>query len=159
MGSLAQLYGNVGIDILAYTVDGRTVEVRADAKPFTVVGDIYENPWLGVRLRKPANYRYKQLDVVWPQPGIVVLEGLNGDIVTLDRIEGAPERYLERQGIQGQPRSVQIGVRAGYEIVSGSKAALVVPVEDESWVVLVESPAAGDLLRRAMKWLDLGSGR
>jgi transglutaminase superfamily protein len=156
VGSLAQLYGNVDIQILAYTVGGETVEVPAGAKPYSVVGNVYENPWLGVKVRKPASYSYTQLDAVWPQPGIVVVGGPRGEIVTLDRIAGVADRYLERQGIQGPPQNVRIGRRAGFQIVSGSKAALVVPVDGESWVIVVETSSPGDLLRRVTKWLDLG---
>jgi hypothetical protein len=153
-GSLARVYGNVDIEILAYTVDGKTIQVPAGARPFSVVGDVYRNPWLGVKLHKPANYRYTKLDAVWPEPGIVVLGGPKGEIVTLDRIAGAPERYLERQGLRGERRTFQIGRRAGFEIVSGGKAARVVPADGESWVVIAEAPAAGVLVRRVTKWLD-----
>ena len=159
VGSLARMYGNVDIEVLAYTVDGKTIEVPADARPFSVVGDSYENPWLGVKLRKPSNYRYTRLDAGWPDPGIVVLGGPKGEIITVDRIAGVPERYLERQGIQGQRCSRRIGRRQGFEIVSGGRAALVVPVEGESWVVIAESPAPGVLIRRVTKWLDFGSSK
>jgi transglutaminase-like putative cysteine protease len=159
VGSLARMYGNVDIEILAYTVNGKTVEVPEDARPFSVEEGVYENPWLGVKVRKPANYRYTRLDAVWPEPGIVVLVGPQGEIVTIDRIAGAPERHLERKGIQGERHSVRIGSRAGFEIVLRGKAALVVPADGESWVVIAEAPAAGALLRKVTKWLEIGSGK
>jgi hypothetical protein len=95
------------------------------------------------------------LDTVWPEPGIVTLEGPKGEIVTLDRIAVAPERYLERRGFQGERRSVRIGSRAAFEIVSRGRAALVVPVEGEHWVLTAQTAAASALLQKVVTWLDI----
>ncbi|MGH9660653.1 MAG: hypothetical protein ACRD96_19040, partial [Bryobacteraceae bacterium] len=123
--------------------------------PYSVAGDVYENRWLGVKLRKPASYRYTHLDAVWPEPGIVALEGPGREIVILDRIAAAPERYLERRGIRGERRSVRIGRREGFEVVSSGKAALVVHAEGDNWVVITEASAAGALLRKVAMWLEI----
>jgi len=48
VGELAKLHRNVDVQVLDYTIGGRKVIVSQDATPFTISGDTYRNPWLGL---------------------------------------------------------------------------------------------------------------
>jgi len=47
LGGIGQLFSNVDIKILQYTVAGRHVDVPENADSFTMNGDTYRNSWLG----------------------------------------------------------------------------------------------------------------
>ena len=131
LGSLARMYGNVGIEILSYTIDGKTVSVPDGSPSFSVVGDVYENPWLSLKIRKPSHYRYTQLDAIWPHRGIVVLRGEAGEVVTVDRVSGSPEKYVD------------------------GRAALILPAGGDNWILTVQAPNAKELLRQAAGWMEI----
>lgn len=78
-GGASRILGRVGIRILGYNgVDGNSVEVPEDAKPYLIEGDAYINPWLGLRLAKPKGFAFGRLDAVWPDPTLVELIGPGG---------------------------------------------------------------------------------
>jgi transglutaminase-like putative cysteine protease len=66
MAAGLQLYANVDIAVLEYTIRGKTVRVPAPAKPYSIQGDEYRNTWLGFRIRKPAGFDFVSLDAVYP---------------------------------------------------------------------------------------------
>src|SRR5262249_6637301 len=61
VGELARLYGNVDLQVLDYTVHGKRVVVPQEARPFTITGDTYRNPWLGLTVEKPKGFGFTQL--------------------------------------------------------------------------------------------------
>ena len=68
-GGASRILGRVGIRVLGYTgADGKSVEVPEDAKPYSIDGDVYRNPWLGLQLAKPKGFAFGRLDAVWPDP-------------------------------------------------------------------------------------------
>ena len=73
-GAGLRLLGQVGITVLEYTAaGGRTTKIPADAAPFRIAGDVYSNPWLGLELRKPADFKFGKMDSVWPSAVVVAL--------------------------------------------------------------------------------------
>ena len=62
VSELGKLYGDVDVPVLDYTIGGRKVIVPQDATPFTISGDTYRNPWLGLTVQKPQTFRFTQLD-------------------------------------------------------------------------------------------------
>jgi hypothetical protein len=84
IGAAQQIFGQVDISILEYETAGKTTVAPADAKPFSVEGNRYVNPWLGIVLTKPADFAFTKLDAIWPDPAIVGLTGPNDEKVTLE---------------------------------------------------------------------------
>ena len=82
VGELAKLYGN-DVQALDYTIGGRKVIVPQDATPFTISGEIYRNPWLGLTVQKPQTFRFTQLDAVWPNTTVVAMEGPRQQVVKI----------------------------------------------------------------------------
>ena len=135
MGSLAQMYGNVGIRILEYTVDGKTVTVPENAPQFTIAGDVYENPWLGLKLRKPAGFRFAKEHAVWPDPILVAMEGPNGEVVTVEKTELPLEEYMKRK--------------------KDEKGIFAVTAGGDTWVLSAEGPAFAKALKNAVAGFEL----
>jgi hypothetical protein len=71
-----QLLGRIDIRVLEFgAADGRKIVVPEDAVPHRITGDVYVNPWLGLELRKPADFKFGKTDSVWPSAVVVALEG------------------------------------------------------------------------------------
>ena len=157
IGSLAQMYGNVDIEILAFTVDGRTVNVPDYAPPYSVNADEYENPWLGLKVRKSTAFRFHRLDAVWPETVIVALEGPAQEAVTIEKTALSPDQYLEKEGIQRRRRPIRVGRYEGLQIDLGGKSVVVATVRGENWVLIATAPAAGILLRKVAASLEINS--
>jgi hypothetical protein len=132
LGSLAQLYGNVEIEILAFTVGGKTTQVATGSKPYTLTDDVYENPWLGIKVRKPAGFRFTNADITWPAPGLLTLEGPNDEQVLLDRIDTEVAAYVASRKIK-------------------DSAYTTIPAGSEHWILIVTPKS---LLPAARKWLS-----
>jgi transglutaminase-like putative cysteine protease len=154
MGSLLQLYGNVEIDILEFDIDGRSTKVPAKAKPFTIDGDVYRNPWLGVEIVKPANFRFAKMNAVWPDSAILELQGPEKQVIRVLQ-EGSfggqvdhdeCRRILTRLQIKGKESKQQIAGRDAVVITSPRKAALALSVGSDVWVVTVEADDAATVL-------------
>ena len=82
VGELAKLYGNVDVQVLDYTIGGMKV-ISLDATPFTISGDTYRNPWLGLTVQKPQTFRFTRLDAVWPNTTVVAMEGPRQQVVEI----------------------------------------------------------------------------
>jgi len=133
MGTLAQMFGNVDIEILSFTEDEKAIEVPKGSRPYSVTSDLFEDPWLGVKLRKPAGYTFTKLDAVWPESTIVGLVGPQNEKVTLDRTSAEPKAE------------------------DNSKALLIMPDEDENWVLTVEAPNARAILKQIAAGLEFSA--
>src|SRR5208337_179238 len=112
VGSLGQLFGNVDITILEYTVGGRSIVVPEDAKPFAITNDTYDNPWLGFSITKPASFKFSGFDLEWPQTTVVAMEGPEKQRVEVENLSASlpaakfdGEKYLRDAGIAGTTSS------------------------------------------------------
>jgi hypothetical protein len=83
VGELAKLHRNVDVQVLDYTIGGRNVIVPQHATPFTISGDTYRSPWLGLTVQKPQTFRFTQLDAVWPNTTVVAMEGPRQQVVEI----------------------------------------------------------------------------
>jgi hypothetical protein len=160
MGALMQLYGNLDIQIIEYTLKGRRVAVPPDAKPYAVNGNTYRNPWLGLTVEKPDSLQFTKLDAVWPDYTIVAMEGLQHQTVEIQKLPYSPHdaddpaRYLKLSGISGDPKSVLVSGFSGFEITSPSYAALSLVNEDEVWLVRARGSNAPSLLHEVASRME-----
>ena len=70
VGPAQQIFGQVDIRILEFETGGNTTAVPAEATPYAVEGNRYRNPWLGIEVEKPADFRFVRLDAFWPDPAV-----------------------------------------------------------------------------------------
>lgn len=75
LGDFAKITGSIEVRILDFTIAGQKVNVPADAQPFRIVSNSYENPWLGLRLNKPASMTFFDTDSHWPDDTLVGIRG------------------------------------------------------------------------------------
>jgi hypothetical protein len=170
-----QTYGNVEVTVLEYTRNGRTVQVPADARPFSVSGETYLNPWLGVSIRKPAGSRFTALDAVYPDPTIVAME--SGETRLTVGVQGLRESPADaiakllaevdpaaapdaaepsRSAAPAAPpvtksattatRKTLLGGRPAAMVSSPDKARLVVADGESLWVLTASGARAADLI-------------
>ena len=141
IGALMQLYGNLDVKVLEYTLKGRRVAVPADAKPHEVNKNIYRNSWLGLTVVKPDRFQFTKLDAAWPDDTIVEIQGPKHQIIEIHKslyspqFETEPAEYLRRVGISGIQKNLKVSGFSGLEISSPDNAGLVIVDEDQVWVL------------------------
>jgi len=148
-----QMFGNVDIAILEYTVNGRRIVVDKTRKAFSVDGDVYRNPWLGFAIRKPQGFQFTALGEVWPSATVVGMSGPHGEQARLLQQSVAagerarlPESYLEKLKITGQRARRQIGGRPAVKLSAPEKAGLAFIEGSTVWVLVAEGHNAPNLL-------------
>jgi hypothetical protein len=74
VGDLAKLYSKVDIRTVSYRGSGALIRVGRSAEDHSVQGHIYRNPWLGLRVKKPAGSSFADLDAHWPNATVVTIK-------------------------------------------------------------------------------------
>ncbi len=170
VGSLAsggagqQVFGQIDIRVQEFAgPDEIKVTVPESARPYNVNGDLYENPWLGLELLKPSDFRFAKLDSVWPDLTVAVMEGPKGEKVELQEHHILPwkaardsaREILERLNIPGKAREQKVSGRTAIIVEAEGKAAMVVIAQPEAWVLIAEGKEASKLLTRTAAGLKL----
>jgi hypothetical protein len=161
IGALMQLYGNLDIQILEYTLNGRRITVPEDAKAYGIENNTYRNPWLELTVVKPDSFSFTRLDSVWPDNTVVAMEGPQNQTVEIRKLsrlphdETVPEQYLQQVGISGDRRSIKISGFRGIEMSSTEEAGLSFLNKDEAWLVIARGKDAPSLLRRIASQMEL----
>jgi hypothetical protein len=158
--ALQQLFGNVDISILEYTVNGRRVVVPEDSKPFSLDGNMYSNPWLGFSIEKPDGFQFSKLDAVWPDATVVGMDGPGGEKIRLLQkgiVAGEraliPEAYLEEMKLTGTRTKKRVGNRSAAAINAPQKSGLALIDGTTVWILTVEGNNAPRLLEKvAATW-------
>jgi Transglutaminase-like superfamily len=152
IGALAQLYGNVDIQILEYTLKGRCVTVPVDAPPYVTTDNTYRNQWLGLTVVKPDSFRFTRLDAVWPDYTIVAMDGPQHQTVEIQKLPYSPRSgtepasYLRQVGITGVQKRVRVSDFLGLETSSPEDAGLSFVDEDQVWIVRAKGTDAPSVL-------------
>jgi hypothetical protein len=168
LGAAQQIFGQVGIEILGFQTGGKSYSVSPEDKPFSIAGDRYENPWLGVRLGKPAGFEFVSTDAVWPDRTLVGLQGQEGRMAVLEQHEiypwEEPEKALLVRLKKVVPGGKKARLKAGkeewpcLESADGRNSAAAVRRGLEAWIIRAEGPDATTTLHEAARLLIL-SGR
>ena len=165
LGGLQQAFGQVGIEILGFQSGGKVHSVTPGAGPYSITGDRYDNPWLGVRLTKPAGFRFGKLDAVWPDRTVVGLGGPAGETAVLEQHEIYPWEDPERAVWQkleslvagGKKGRLKIGEEDALLLDSGdgqrSAAAIIQGLE--AWIIRAEGKDAPLVLRRIAESIQI----
>jgi hypothetical protein len=163
-GAGQQIFGQVDIKILEYAgPDGKRTVVPENALSYNIHGDLYENRWLGLELRKPPGFKFTKLDAVWPDTTFAAIEGPDGEKVELQEYYLLPwkeprdsaREILARLNIHGKPRDEKISGRPALVLEEATKAAMVIIDRPEAWAVLAVGREAPGLLAKAAAGLKL----
>jgi transglutaminase-like putative cysteine protease len=167
IGAAQQVFGQIGIEVLEFETVGKSVVVPAGGEAFSVEGDVYDNPWLKVRLKKPAGFEFRRLEAIWPDPTVVALEGPAGEIVVLEQQLiypwEEPEKAVKDRLVELVPdgRGGQAGPGKNWDILldapDGQKSAAAVLRGLEMWVFKAEGKEAAALLRRVLGSTEIAS--
>lgn len=156
-GPAVQMFGQIDVRVLGYAVEGKPRQVVSEeARPYSVAGDVYRNPGLGIELTKPAGLRFVDLDGVWPETVLVGLAGAEGEKASLasytrlpwEEDEAAVWKALDRQVPGGRHGRLQIAGRAAYLAEKDGKAVLALPDGEEVWLLQAEGGDAGARVRK-----------
>jgi len=156
-----QMYGNIEVAVLEYTIHGRTVQVPAGASPYTADGAQYRNLWLGISVAKPQGFRFTTLDAVYPDATIVRMENGSAHVVVTQEPAGvdpdaAARRNLEEVAPAASARRMKLDGRVATAVNGASKARLVERDGDTLWVITAEGQDAARLLDQiagGWKWI------
>ncbi len=159
-----QLFGQIDVRVLGYAREGgERVAVTEDAQPYTVAGDLYRNTGLGIELRKPAGFRFVDLDGVWPESTLVGMAGDNGDKVSLrsrrrwpwEDAEAAAWKSLEDLIPGGRRGRLKVAGRDAWLVEADGRAAVAIPGSEAVWTLAAEGPRAADLVRQTAAGLRM----
>ncbi len=126
---LGQLFGNESIRILGYRRGGVWVTVPADALPYQIDGDRYQNAWLGLRLDKPAGYRFTKADASYPDATVIALAAPDGGELRLrqsgpqaSRVD--PAAWLRAEGYAVDLRRAEVAGRPALHAGRAARRAI-----------------------------------
>ena len=165
LGGAQQIFGQVGIAILEFETGGKTYSVPPGDKPFSITGKRYENPWLGIRLEKPAGFEFVKTDAVWPDRTVVGLDGPGGLSVVLEQDELFPWEEPEKALWERLEKLVPGGKKGRLETrkkewpcldsADGQRSAAAVARGLEAWIIRAEGKDASKILREVARLLEL----
>jgi len=165
LGAAQQVFGQLGITILEFRTGGRSHPVSPEDKPFSITDDRYDNPWLGIRLGKPADFRFTKTDAVWPDRTLVGLDGPESRTAALEQNEilpwEEPEKALwerlERTVPEGKKGSLKTAKGDAFCIDSadGQSAAAAVRRGLEAWILRADGKDASATLRQVARLLEV----
>jgi hypothetical protein len=157
LGGLGQVLGNVDIKILEYTVGGKTTVVDENAKPYSIEGNTYRNPWLGLSVAAPSGFHFTEFDLAWPQTTVVAMEGPEGlrveihnESASLPTSSTERNKLLQAEGIAGRARSRRIAGHAVLFAESKQIAGMILENRGNVWVVKATGTNAAALLDQVL---------
>jgi hypothetical protein len=159
-----QMFGHLDIDVLSVQDEGRPMwTVPANARLYTVDGDVYRNTGLGIQITKPSNFRFVGLDEVWPENRIVGMEGPDWRRVNLLRVTVYPGdsaekvawKNLDDQVPDGRHKPIEAAGRPAWSTESEKSAALAWRDGEDLWILTVEARDAQMLMQRIAATLKL----
>lgn len=161
LGAAQQVFGQVSVEIVEFETAGKTLLVPQGAEPFSLEGNSYENPWLGIKLGKPADFRFGKIDAVWPDPTVVELDGPGGEKIVLEQHGIYPWQSAENavweklaglvpEGKRGQNKGMEDEIFI-LDSADNQKSAAAVIRGAEVWIIRAEGKDAPALLRQTVQ--------
>jgi hypothetical protein len=172
-----QLLGQIDIRVLEFgDAGGRKTPAPDDAVPYRIAGDVYANPWLGLELRKPADFQFGKADSVWPSAVVVDLVGKSGALTqgvrtdqSVVRVElqehyltpwrmgaAAAGDVLKRLGIKETATRTNFGPLSAFRTSAPLRAALVILDGAEAWALIADGAGASLTLDKIAAGLKIG---
>lgn len=152
VGELAKLYSKVDIRIVSYRIAHQTFQVARSASDYTIDGAVYDNPWLGLRVLRPEDSSFNDLDSHWPNRAVVsVARGNSEAQILYERTEpGTTLDSVVAKVLQpGAPREIQTVRWTGVQALRArdNNSEVVAAIHgDASWLIVASGPDAHGLL-------------
>ena len=159
-GSMAglQMYGNVDIRVLEYSIEGKTFHVPENASAYSIEDDVYRNEWLGFSMRKPDGFTFAKIDAVWPDLTLFSLEGDQAKVTaSLLEVVSNDSKLISEFAPGNEPRPAKLAGRGAVMVSTPEKARLVSREGQSVWMITAEGQHANDLLDRvvgAWAWIS-----
>jgi hypothetical protein len=154
-----QMYGNIDVSVLEYSIDGKTIRVPDSAPRYSVEGDEYRSDGLGISIRRPEGFSFAGLDAVYPDNTILRMQR-DADKITVALTEAASDSMLGKLSDGISPTSgktVMLDRRAATVVSSPDKAKMFLREGQSLWMITAEGADAAGLLDRVAggwKWLS-----
>ena len=147
-----RLYGAVDIEVLEYRLDGKRFRVPPDRALCEIDGDVYLNPGLGLKIKKPAGFMFSDTDKVWPENTLLRMTGPDGAslrVLQQARHPGRGEavwaaKLLDDAVAGGRHAETRISSRTVYLTAGRDNAAAAVPNGTDIWVLVAEVKDPGE---------------
>jgi transglutaminase-like putative cysteine protease len=156
VGDLGSLYSKIDIRTMNYRQMGDMVAVGPEQKDYIVRGDQYNNPWLKVRVHKPANAQFTELDAHWPNPALVTVQD-HGSTASLLYGRAVPTSPSALEATLAQslksdnrPTSVRWAAMPALRVRTADKEAILAVAGDAYWAILASGPASHALLNQML---------
>jgi transglutaminase-like putative cysteine protease len=162
---LGKLYSRVNIRTLSYRLSKKTVVVGAHVEDHTMRGNEYSNPWLKLRVRKPADSSFEDLDAHWPSPVVVTVKQ---DGSTASVLYGRADPYsfpsevaarvVKTLNASDPPSFVRWATVPAVRAHNSDNEEIVAVVGDAYWAIIASGAAAHaflDQMLRATSIADL----
>jgi hypothetical protein len=165
LGPGMQMYGQIDLAVLEYDLDnGDTRRYSTDDDTISIDDHQYRNGALNVTWSVPASYAFKDLDRVWPETGLVSVEGPGGVEATL-RVRDRRSYWLDEEETLndalrlalpgGRIRAMEVAGRERCYVESADQAVLALVRGSELWLLEVAAPEPGNRLRELAHGLKL----
>jgi hypothetical protein len=160
--ALSRVFGNVQVIVVEFEAGGKLVKVPQGAEAFTIEGNTYRNPWLGLEVQKPAGFRFTKTDAVYPDSTVVAIEDPAGRPVCVRQL-ALPDatntesmtQVFHRLEIGGKAEGEEIAGRQAFVAEEGAKAGLAFAAGADLWVLTAQGDHAGQRIRRAAAMLTI----
>ena len=154
-----QMYGNIEVSVLDYSIDGKTIRVPDSALRYSVEGDEYRSDGLGISIRKPEGFSFAGLEAVYPDNTILRMQR-DADKITVALTEAVSDSMLGKLSDGISPTSgktMMLDRRAATVVSSPDKTKMFLREGQSLWMITAEGADAAGLLNRVAggwKWLS-----
>jgi len=125
LSAAQKIFGNVEIEILEYSLRGKTFKVEAGKPAYEVKDRTYQNFGLQISLVAPVGFTFEDLDKVWPDKTLLTLKGPEGELVNFFQEGWFPAENFEQFILTRLKKEVNEG-QLVYEKVWGKRRPMII---------------------------------
>lgn len=153
----AQLYSNIEVEILEYTLEGKSY--RREANPSSVSNQ-YENPGLGITLAKLDGFEFYDVDKVYPESILVSMKNKStNESVSLFQDCISPradsnkkmKSYLKENNVEASVVETSLFGRPALKAEGTDKSIVLITNDADIFVVVASGTNHSALLNNALK--------
>jgi len=154
-----KVFGYLDIEILEFSLKGRTIKVSEPQPLYEIRDGIYWNPGLQISLKAPEGFDFSDLDKVWPDKTLLTLKGPEGKVVRLIQESWFPADDQDKRLISLLNREVKEG-KLFYHKVWGKRCPVLAGSEKSAasimngldlFVVTAEGKNSESLLKMVLE--------
>jgi hypothetical protein len=153
----SQLYSNIEVEILEYTLEGKTYKPKD--KLYTFNDKIYSNPGLRISMRALNGFEFKDMDQVYPDNLLLALKNpSNGESVELYQefisqlsdLDRVVKLRLNDNKLESKIVETNINGCPALRIISDEKSLMAISNGLDVFVLIAKGPDSEDILNKAL---------